>query len=330
MKTRTSRITTAVVTYQNSAGDLNYQLSAFGRDSSVHFTPDPVGDLYFNGVASDVDRRLGSLGLQGDASYALGAGHTLRAGFTRPRRIRHRRIDDHRLPGGRRRRPDGPGLSDRRHAAVSTALFAGAYLQDEWKLSPRPDAQLRRAADDLRRLLRPRGPAEPAGNLIYKATHSTTLHAGYSRYFTPPPVENVPGGTVAQFNGTSNAVGRVTEDDPVKAERSDYLDAGISQKLAAGFQRRAGRLLQARQNQLDDGLFGQTLILSAFNYAQGEVYGLELTGFLRERRVLDAYANLAHSVAKGEGLELGPVPLRARTTWPMSRTTGSSSTTTRR
>jgi hypothetical protein len=31
------------------------------------------------------------------------------------------------------------------------------------------------------------------------------------------------------------------------------------------------------QQQLDDGLFGQTLILSAFNYEKGRVYGLELT-----------------------------------------------------
>jgi outer membrane receptor protein involved in Fe transport len=44
----------------------------------------------------------------------------------------------------------------------------------------------------------------PRINLIYKPTDSTTLHAGYARYFTPPPVENVPGSTVAQFNGTSN------------------------------------------------------------------------------------------------------------------------------
>ncbi len=30
-----------VVTYQKSAGDLNFQISAFGRNSSVHFTPEP-------------------------------------------------------------------------------------------------------------------------------------------------------------------------------------------------------------------------------------------------------------------------------------------------
>jgi len=32
------------------------------------------------------------------------------------------------------------------------------------------------------------------------------------------------------------------------------------------------------RNQLDDGLFGQSLILSQFNYAEGRVYGVEFTG----------------------------------------------------
>jgi outer membrane receptor for ferrienterochelin and colicins len=52
-------------------------------------------------------------------------------------------------------------------------------------------------------------------------------------------------------------------------------------------------------NQLDDGLFGQTLILSAFNYARGRVYGLEATGSYTHGG-FNAYANLAFSVAQGE------------------------------
>jgi len=36
-------------------------------------------------------------------------------------------------------------------------------------------------------------------------------------------------------------------------------------------------LLQYAHNQLDDGLFGQTLILSAFNYREGRIYGVEFT-----------------------------------------------------
>ena len=53
------------------------------------------------------------------------------------------------------------------------------------------------------------------------------------------------------------------------------------------------------QNQLDDGLFGQTLILSAFNYEKGRIYGLELSTSY-ETNGLTAYANAAYSVAQGE------------------------------
>src|SRR5271165_6564008 len=70
-----------VAAYQKSSGDLNFQLSAYGRESSVHFRPDPAGDLHFNGVSSDVERRLRSVGIQGAASYGLSAAQALRAGF---------------------------------------------------------------------------------------------------------------------------------------------------------------------------------------------------------------------------------------------------------
>ncbi len=53
------------------------------------------------------------------------------------------------------------------------------------------------------------------------------------------------------------------------------------------------------QNQLDDGLFGQTLILSAFNYEKGRVYGVEFTTSYQTNG-FSAYANIAYSVAQGE------------------------------
>jgi hypothetical protein len=54
----------SVLTYQKSAGDFDYQISAFGRESEQHFRPDPIGDLFLNGVASEVHRTLYSAGLQ--------------------------------------------------------------------------------------------------------------------------------------------------------------------------------------------------------------------------------------------------------------------------
>ena len=123
----------AIAAYQKSAGNLNYQLSAFGRDSRVHFTPDPVGDLYFNGVASDVARQLRSAGLQADFSDALNENHTVRAGVS----LLHESVSADTtttvFPVDANGDPTGPKLAiadrDRLHG-----LFAGAYVQDEWKV----------------------------------------------------------------------------------------------------------------------------------------------------------------------------------------------------
>ena len=70
----------AVATYQKSVDNFNLQASVFGRNSDQHFMPDPVGDLYFNGVASEVKRDLFSGGLQADGSYEVNDQHTLRFG----------------------------------------------------------------------------------------------------------------------------------------------------------------------------------------------------------------------------------------------------------
>ena len=61
-------------------GDFNAQVSLFGRNSDVHFRPDQIGDVYFNGVASDSEKNLYSGGLQADASYQLTDNNTIRAG----------------------------------------------------------------------------------------------------------------------------------------------------------------------------------------------------------------------------------------------------------
>jgi len=287
----------AVATYQKSAGDLNYQISAFGRDSGVHFTPDPVGDLYFNGVASDVDRVLTSAGLQGDGSYAVGDRHTLRGGMTLLDESVSADSTTTVFPVNGDGDPTGPAYPVVNDSELH-GCFAGLYLQDEWNVTPRVTFNYGARYDGFASSFDDENQLSPRLNAIFQATDATTLHAGYARYFTPPPVEDVPPGAVAEFDGTSNA-SATDRDDPVKAERSNYFDAGISQKIAPGFYAGLDCYYKRAKNQLDDGLFGQTLILSAFNYAKGEVDGEELTASFT-RGGFSTYANLAHSVAKGE------------------------------
>lgn len=284
--------------YQRSAGNLNYQLSAFGQASAIHFLPDPNGDLVFNGEASDVDRSLYSDGLELDASYELGDKHTIRFGGLL---MDENLIDDNSttafvLSGG-----DPSGLTNIVQNFHANALFAGAYVQDEWKILPHVTLNYGARFDEYYSTFDKENQPSPRVNLIYQPTDWTTLHAGYSRFFTPPPLENDPGANVTAFNGTSGA-STITEDTTVKAERANYYDAGISQKITQHFQVGLDGYYKTAVNQLDDGLFGQTLILSSFNYAKGRVEGVEFTSSYNLGG-FSAYGNVAVSRAQGRGAE---------------------------
>jgi outer membrane receptor protein involved in Fe transport len=289
-----------VVTYQKSAGDLNFQASVFGRNSDVLFMPDPVGDLFFNGVASEVNRQLYSGGLQADASYALGDEHTIRGGVLLLNEYVSADSSTTVFDLNGAGNPTGAPFSIP-YNEVLHGLFAGAYIQDEWKILPQVTINYGARFDEYYASFLKANQPSPRVNVIYQPTDWTTLHAGYARYFTPPPVENVPATSVALFNGTSNE-SAVQQDDPVQAERANYFDAGISQKITKHLQVGVDGYYKTAKHQLDDGLFGQTLILSAFNYAKGRIYGVEFTGSYNQGS-FSAYANLAWSQAQGEDWE---------------------------
>ncbi len=288
-----------IAAYQQSTGDLNYQVAAYGRMSGVHFTPDPVGDLYFNGVASDVKRDLYSGGLQADASYALGDKHTIRAGMMLLDEYLSADSTTTVFPVDGSGNPTGPAfpIPD---SSVSHALFAGVYLQDEWKILPKVTINYGARFDEYYSSFYKGNQPSPRVNIVYKPTDSTTLHAGYARYFTPPPLENISTETVDQFNGTSNASSITNGISSVTAERANYFDAGISQQVTKHLRLGVDGYYKTAKDQLDDGLFGQTLILSAFNYAKGRIYGVEFTGSYNQGGFA-AYANVAWSVAQGKG-----------------------------
>jgi len=92
----------------------------------------------------------------------------------------------------------------------------------------------------------------------------------------------------------------VTTDGTVKSERANYYDLGVSQKILPGLTAGLDGYYKTARNQLDDGLFGQSLILSSFNYAKGRIAGIEFTPSYTVGS-WSTYANLALAVAQGEG-----------------------------
>jgi len=184
-----------------------------------------------------------------------------------------------------------------------TAVFFGVYLQDEWIIVKPLTVNYGLRFDVADFSFDHENQVSPRVNAIYRATEATTLHAGYARYFTPPEITVVTEETINKFIGTSNQPA-VLQDDPVRSERANYYDAGISQKIDLGDKSGTINLgldgyYKTAKNQLDDGLFGPTLILANFNYRYGRVRGAEFTssyglgGF-------STYANVAWSKAQGK------------------------------
>jgi outer membrane cobalamin receptor len=139
--------------------------------------------------------------------------------------------------------------------------------------------------------------------LVYALSDATSLHLGYARYFTPPPTEKIDTTSILKFLNTTNALPS-DANTAVSSERSHYFDAGISQKLGTRVTIGLDAYYRSVRNLQDEGQFGNALIFSAFNYAEGRIYGTELTASYRDDH-LSVYSNLAYSSARGRNVVTG-------------------------
>ncbi len=141
----------------------------------------------------------------------------------------------------------------------------------------------------------------PRINVTLQATRSTVFHTGYARFFTPPSFESVTSRNVTATVNTTAAFSNL-RNDPVRAERADYFDAGLTQTVATGFQVGLDGYFKRADNQIDSGQFGAAPIETEFNYRQGQVFGVELTSTYT-REGFSAYGNLALSKALGKDID---------------------------
>ncbi|WP_211474952.1 TonB-dependent receptor [Collimonas humicola] len=282
--------------------DIDYQVAAFSRYSKVLFEPDQVGDLLYTGVASRVLRTGLANGLQADGSYRLNANHTIRAGINYTRENLKNSSDSLTFPAddnGAQLSGQPIALSDSNRKITNQT---GLYLQDEWKISDKVTVNYGARADWVNAYVTA-SQFSPRIGVVYQMTPRTTFHAGYARYFTPPASELIGSSTIASFNGTTNASAS-SQNDPVQAERSHYFDLGVNHQLTQHLTLGLDGYYKKVENLLDEGQFGSALLYTPFNYAQGKVYGLELTLNYRNGD-LGAYLNLARATALGKNIVSG-------------------------
>lgn len=287
---------------QKSLGDLNYQISAFHQYSDLHYLPDPLGDLIYNGVSSDTTRSNSASGLQFDSSYKLNAAHTLRAGLAYTRQVTHSNNTVGVFPVD----ADGMQSSTTPFTVIDNSSKTGnlysLYLQDEWHLTAPLTVNVGVRFDKVSAFTDEQQ-WSPRINAAYKISDSTSVHAGFSRYFTPPPQELAAQSSITLYNGTTNAPA-IGVSDNVKAERTSYYDVGLSHKVNDKLTLTADAYYKHITNLLDEGQFGQALILSPFNYAKGFAKGLELSAIYSDKQ-WGAYVNLATQKAMGENIVSG-------------------------
>ncbi len=308
----------AILSLQKQIGAIDLQTSVFTRYSSLYYTPDPIGDLLFDGVSQTAARSVFSSGEQTDASWKVDPQHTIRAGFQVTAERNGSNTVSSVLPalGSSGVSTNGSGLASTLQTGASAALsdqpfniyngsaktgdLFGVYVQDEYQVTPKLTINYGLRFDQVNEYTN-ENQVSPRINTVYKPLEGTTLHAGYSRYFTPPPFELVSGNSIAQFAGTS-AAPAVTQDDVVKSERDNYFDVGADQVLLPGWRVGVDAYYKAARNLIDEGQFGAPIILTAFNYRKGQDSGVELSTSY-DRGPVSVYGNFANSRAIGKDID---------------------------
>jgi outer membrane receptor protein involved in Fe transport len=264
-----------VVAYQKSAEDIDYQISYFNRYSQLHFFPDPIGDLVFNGVSSDVYRQSFVNGVQEDTAWRVGFAHTLRFGFSvSAERSLVNNISTVLPVDDMGNAIDAPfSIFD---TSSKTGLLIGTYIQDEWRITNQLTLNAGLRFDQMYQYV-DANQFSPRVSLTWKPYDGTTFHAGYARNFTPPQQVIAAPTNLALVQGTTQQP-EVQLNSPVLPERSHVFDVGVVQKIypVPGLEVGIDGYYKLARDLLDDGQFGAAYVLSGFNYERGENIGLEL------------------------------------------------------
>jgi len=277
-------------------GDTAYQVSVGQRYSGLQYYPDEIGDLMFNGVAGQINQGDRATTLQADFSTPWATDHTLRYGlygeFDRAYTNNYSEVF--------------PAIDGQQTSTTPISIFTGdrilaktmaAYIQDEWQISDAWTINYGLRGDRYE-AFREESQLSPRVGVVWQATDSTTVHAGYSRYFTPPQTELISTTNIEAFANTTNEVKNYGNNTPL-AERSNYYDLGVSQNLGEHWTIGLDNYYEQASRLQDEGQFGTALIYSTFNYKYGKVRGNELTLTYKDGP-WSGYFNFAFNRAMGK------------------------------
>jgi outer membrane receptor protein involved in Fe transport len=292
-----------ILSLQGAVGEkLNYQVAAFSRYYELKYSPDPVGDLIYNGVAAEILHTGFINGVQEDTSYKLDPHNTLRAGFYMSGEAIE--LDDHAMTFHAK---DGVQTSPIPFSFVDDnnqiAWLLGFYAQDEWHPTEKLTINAGLRWDWMSAFVT-QNQWSPRFAIEYALTHSTVLHAGYARYFKVPPFDQVALETVQKFKNTTNAAPVNSGNDKIEAETDDYFDVGVRQRIIEGLNAGVDGFYKFGHDQLDLAQLAGSVVTAPLNYRTSRAWGSDFSLTL-ERSGLSAYFNFSYAVLQAQKITAG-------------------------
>src|SRR5579863_196086 len=265
----------------------SYQIAYSQHAISQRFEPDRVGELIYQGVASNASHEDHDYSLEGDLSFPLAA-HTLQSGFYAAQYRVMASVSSLVFPAN----DAGAQVSDVPLTVLNNTqannVIAGVYVSDLWRLSERLSASLGIRSDALSGFTSAHQ-VDPSINLVYRADSATTFHLGGARYFQVPSLLGISPTAQAAFAGTT-AQGPPGIPTPL-TEDDRELDAGVVRQVTGSFTVSADAYYEWTTHYIDTGQFGVVPIFAPFNYGHGHLWGSELAAHYQSAGVT-AYANL--------------------------------------
>ncbi len=285
-----------IASFQHAETAWDVQTSLISRYSSLYFSPDAIPDILYNGISQQALKRNAAFGLQTDSAFRLIDGHTVRAGFYVQADRSTSNTTSQVLPVD----DMGNQTSDQPITVIDnsgkTEKIYSVYIQDEWRIFPTITLNYG-VRYDAYEAFSSGGQVSPRVNAVWQPFTGTVVHAGYSKYFSPPPFELVGTESINKFANTTAAPG-VTQNDTPQAERANYYDVGINQVIIPGLTTGIDTYYKQSRDLIDEGQFGAPIIETPFNYEHGRQYGAEFTINYTSAE-FSAYGNLALQHAIG-------------------------------
>ncbi|MHB8383720.1 MAG: TonB-dependent receptor [Candidatus Binataceae bacterium] len=294
-----------ILALQGSIGaNLDYQIAYTAKYNTVTFEPDPIGDLIYQGVASNVFHSEFANTLQSDITYRFNKSHTFSGGFYVGEYGETLDDTSATFPADSAGKQTSDVPINITNNANGIAWLAGIYGQDHWKLTDKLSLDYGLRFDQMAGFVGSANQLSPRGNLVYKPIKKVTLHAGFSRYFQTPSFYTISPRSFSAFKGTTAAVG---PGNPEPLPESDwYFDVGGSiNDVLPGLTVGEDAYFELAHNLLDLGQFGFVPIFAPFNYTNGRIYGAETTVSYQFRKSVTFGANFSYSVAQGTEVETG-------------------------